>query len=233
MSQPSQPPSVLGESTGPACTTHTVVSGDTLSAIALRILGDASRWTEIYDANESAVESAARSHGYATSNHGNLIFPGTRLTIPGAACAPGTQETAPAQPVPAENKIEQLCAEVGGRFTEGGDGQTRTCIINTARSEDVGARFNRWLSLCAEGQLEHVDPSCRRDQLDLALGPIFSALTKIEVPLPPGFWACLIDNPPNRQNRGLGVAVFGCLFSSISQWFSESISEAWTVRFED
>ncbi|MFD5589766.1 LysM peptidoglycan-binding domain-containing protein [Streptomyces sp. NPDC127063] len=208
------------------------MSGDTLSAIAVRYLGDASRWSEIYDANESAVEAAARSHGYATSDGGNLIFPGTTLTIPGA-CVPGTEETAPSQPALAENKIEQLCAEVGGHFTEGGNGQTRTCIINTATSEDVGARFNRWLSLCAGGQLGHVDPSCRREQLDLALGPIFSALTKIEVPLPPGFWACLIDNPPNRQNRGLGVAIFGCLFSSISQWFSESISEVWTVKFEN
>jgi len=85
-------PSVLGESTGPTCATQTVVSGDTLWDLAGRYLGDSTRWAELYDANQSVIEAAARSHGHASSNHGSLIFPGSNVTVPSAACVTPTPQ---------------------------------------------------------------------------------------------------------------------------------------------
>lgn len=62
--------------------TYTVVSGDTLWGIAAKKLGSGSRWMEIYNANVSGIESAAKAHGKSSSNRGNWIWPGTVLTIP-------------------------------------------------------------------------------------------------------------------------------------------------------
>jgi len=51
--------------------THTVVSGDSLWAIAQRFYGSGARWNEIYQANRAVVGS-----------NPNLIFPGQVLIIP-------------------------------------------------------------------------------------------------------------------------------------------------------
>jgi len=51
--------------------TYTVKPGDTLWAIAKRILGDGSRWQEIYNANVSVI-----------GKNPNLIYPGQVLRIP-------------------------------------------------------------------------------------------------------------------------------------------------------
>jgi nucleoid-associated protein YgaU len=50
--------------------TYVVESGDSLSKIAQELLGDASRWPEIYAANKDKIEDP------------NLIHPGQELTIP-------------------------------------------------------------------------------------------------------------------------------------------------------
>jgi hypothetical protein len=52
-------------------TTYTVKSGDSLWAIAKKLLGDGSRYTEIYEANKSIIGS-----------NPNLIYPGQTFTIP-------------------------------------------------------------------------------------------------------------------------------------------------------
>jgi nucleoid-associated protein YgaU len=62
--------------------TYTVVSGDTLSGIAEQYYGDASMWTEIYEANRDTIEAAARDHGRESSDRGHWIYPGTELVIP-------------------------------------------------------------------------------------------------------------------------------------------------------
>lgn len=50
--------------------TYTVVPGDTLSGIALKFYGDASRWPEIHEANKDIIENP------------NLIYPGQTFVIP-------------------------------------------------------------------------------------------------------------------------------------------------------
>lgn len=55
----------------PTPKTYTVKSGDSLWAIAKRILGDGSRWQEIYNANVSVI-----------GKNPNLIYPGQVLRIP-------------------------------------------------------------------------------------------------------------------------------------------------------
>lgn len=74
--------------------THTVKQGDSLSKIAQRLLGDASRWREIYDLNRQAIQNP------------NLIYPGQVFVLPGATTAkpavtaPATRSAAPAHPSP-------------------------------------------------------------------------------------------------------------------------------------
>jgi len=52
--------------------TYTVVSGDSLSKIAKKILGSAGRWKEIWEANKDQIKNP------------DLIHPGQVLKIPGA-----------------------------------------------------------------------------------------------------------------------------------------------------
>ena len=52
--------------------TYTVASGDSLSKIAKKHLGNANRWREIYDANKSVI-----------GDNPDLIKPGQKLRIPG------------------------------------------------------------------------------------------------------------------------------------------------------
>ncbi len=63
-------------------TNYTVVSGDYLRSIAARMLGDASRWTEIVELNKDKYPSLATNP--------NLIYPNWNLTLPGDAKTTGT-----------------------------------------------------------------------------------------------------------------------------------------------
>ena len=54
-----------------ATTTYTIVAGDSLWAIANKLLGDGSRWPELYEANKDVIGA-----------NPNLIHPGQVLTIP-------------------------------------------------------------------------------------------------------------------------------------------------------
>jgi nucleoid-associated protein YgaU len=51
---------------------YTVVAGDTLSKIAKREYGDASKWHRIYEANKDTIKNP------------DLIYPGQTFKIPGA-----------------------------------------------------------------------------------------------------------------------------------------------------
>ncbi|WP_405535261.1 LysM peptidoglycan-binding domain-containing protein (plasmid) [Streptomyces canus] len=99
------------------CVSHTIVGGDTLSAIAAKYLGGPNRWTEIYDTNESSIEAAARKHSsppvFGRSDHGHWIFPGARLTIPmDASCAP-TNSAADATDNGGVIKDQHVCEKAG------------------------------------------------------------------------------------------------------------------------
>lgn len=61
---------------------YTVKSGDCLWNIAKKFYGDSTKWTKIYNANKSIIESTAKKYGKASSSNGHWIYPGTKLTIP-------------------------------------------------------------------------------------------------------------------------------------------------------
>ena len=63
--------------------TYTVVRGDCLWNIAKKYYGSGAKYTIIYDANVDTIESTAKAHGKASSDHGHWIWPGEVLTIPG------------------------------------------------------------------------------------------------------------------------------------------------------
>jgi len=64
------PPAEEPAPEAPAAETYTVVSGDSLSAIAERFYGDANAYMRIFEANRDKL------------NDPNLIYPGQELTIP-------------------------------------------------------------------------------------------------------------------------------------------------------
>lgn len=61
---------VEAEASGPEPVFHTVVKGDTLSAIAKKTLGNANRYPEIFEANRPML------------THPDKIYPGQMLRIP-------------------------------------------------------------------------------------------------------------------------------------------------------
>lgn len=69
---------------GAETTTYTVQSGDCLWNIAKAAYGNGAKYKDIYNANKSAIEADAKKHGKQSSREGHWIFPGLKLTIPGA-----------------------------------------------------------------------------------------------------------------------------------------------------
>lgn len=68
-----QPPAIpMAPDAAAAARRYTVKSGDSLSAIAKREYGDATKWRRIYDANRDQISNP------------DLIHPGQDLTIPAA-----------------------------------------------------------------------------------------------------------------------------------------------------
>jgi hypothetical protein len=74
--------------------TYTVVRGDCLSTIALRLYGDEGAWTEIWAANANRVMA-----GGMRFTDPNLIYAGWVLILPGLPAASPT-ESAPTDPTP-------------------------------------------------------------------------------------------------------------------------------------
>lgn len=61
---------------------YTVKSGDCLMNIARKQLNDGSKWSRIYELNQSAIEAEAKKHGRKSSSNGHWIYPGTILKLP-------------------------------------------------------------------------------------------------------------------------------------------------------
>ncbi len=74
---------------------YVVEPGDTLRGIAVRLLSDEARWSELYQANAGV----ARLADGRTLADPDLIWPGLRLRLPEAAAAV-TPEVAPSEPEP-------------------------------------------------------------------------------------------------------------------------------------
>ena len=62
--------------------TYVVKSGDCLWNIAKSYYGSGAKYTVIYNANKSVIESTAKKYGKSSSSNGHWIYPGTKLTIP-------------------------------------------------------------------------------------------------------------------------------------------------------
>lgn len=60
-----------------AATEYEIQKGDTLSAIAQRFYGDATKWRRIHEANRDVIQDPDK------------IFPGQKITIPGDPNKPG------------------------------------------------------------------------------------------------------------------------------------------------
>lgn len=61
---------------------YTVKRGDCLWNISKKFYGNGGKWTTIYKANKSIIESTAKKYGKSSSSNGHWIYPGTKLTIP-------------------------------------------------------------------------------------------------------------------------------------------------------
>lgn len=126
---------VSKSSSGGGCT-HTVVSGDTLWALAKRYYGSGAKYTIIYDANASTIEAAAKAHGKSSSNHGHWIYPGTVLTIPGTGSEKPTSKTSGKSRPELGGKISK--AVTGFTYTDVASGQSDSVSITI---HDIGKEW--------------------------------------------------------------------------------------------
>lgn len=61
---------------------YTIKKGDCLWNIAKKYYGKGIQYTKILNANRATLDKAAKRYGYSGCRDGNLIFPGTKITIP-------------------------------------------------------------------------------------------------------------------------------------------------------
>ena len=121
------------ETTSESATTkglnHTVVSGDTLWALAKKHYGSGAKYTIIYDANKSTIESAAKAHGRANSKDGNYIYPGTVLVIPNTETTSKTTTKKSGKSIPElGEKIENQASALS--YTDVASGQSDSVSIS-------------------------------------------------------------------------------------------------------
>ncbi|MFD7731168.1 LysM peptidoglycan-binding domain-containing protein [Kitasatospora phosalacinea] len=88
-------PALPAAPAAPAHASVTVHSGDSLSAIAQRELGDGDRWPELFAANQGVTAPDGER-----LTDPDVLAPGMVLTVPGAATAPAPQAPAPEAPAP-------------------------------------------------------------------------------------------------------------------------------------
>lgn len=92
-SSAARPPAGRPSTNRPTASVYVVRAGDTLTAIALRFYGDASRAPLIWEANYRVIGA-----------NPNRIVPGQRLTLPGLTTRPAAR---PPTPLPARGPIAQ------------------------------------------------------------------------------------------------------------------------------
>lgn len=116
-------------STSGASSLYTVVSGDTLWAIAKRYYGSGMKYTIIYDANAATIEAVAKAHGKSSSEKGHWIWPGTVLTIPGIATSQASSITRTFEGTDSElgNKIAKAVTSFS--YTDVASGQSDSVSI--------------------------------------------------------------------------------------------------------
>ncbi len=145
---------------------YTVVSGDTLWAIAKRYYGSGMKYTIIYDANAVTIEAAAKAHGKSSSENGHWIWPGTVLTIPGIATSQASSTTGISRGDSSElgNKIAK--AVTGFSYTDVASGKSDSVSITLHDIEkewlgeympERGASFGAVVSLINWNEEECVD----------------------------------------------------------------------------
>lgn len=61
---------------------YTIKSGDCLWNIAKEYYGSGKQYTKLLDANRSVLDKAAKKKGHSNCQNGNLLIPGTVITIP-------------------------------------------------------------------------------------------------------------------------------------------------------
>jgi murein DD-endopeptidase MepM/ murein hydrolase activator NlpD len=91
---------------GPADKTYTVVSGDSLSAIAQSLFGNGNRWPELYALNKDLVGLDP-----------NLILPGQVLKLPGNVDAPAANTSPVPAPAPQPTPGGKMTWPVKGPIT--------------------------------------------------------------------------------------------------------------------
>jgi len=124
-------PVVIDVPPAPATTSakqYTVQPGDTLSDIARRELGSASKWRQILDANSSVL------HG------SEVVRSGMKLTIPGRTSTTASSGTTASAPAPST----RTAPAVGGTTYKVQSGDTLTSIAS--RTLGSGARWRELLS---------------------------------------------------------------------------------------
>lgn len=100
----------------------TVRAGDTLTGLAARVLGDAGRWRELFEANRDRIASP------------NALSVGMALVLPGGEAA--TPAPAPRVPAGGSGWLWDLAREMGARH--GVDAHLLMAVVQEASKGDAG-----------------------------------------------------------------------------------------------
>ena len=137
-----------------ATTEYTVVSGDYLSAIAAKLLGDSSRWPEIVELNKDKYPSL--------QSNPNLIYVGWVLTIPGSK---GSKTSTSTSTSTSTDTSTDGSENVNTDETNGKDTNTSTSTASsTSTSTDTNTDGNKNTSsegaiITADSRVLHIGDS--------------------------------------------------------------------------
>lgn len=149
--------------------TYTVVPGDTLWAIAKKYFGSGMKYTEIYNANTSLIESTAKNHGKSSSSNGHWIWPGETLTIPGLG-GTSTQTSVRTSGKANSELGEKIAGQaIGFTYTDVASGQSDSVSItmHDIEKEWMGSLMpKRGASLGAKLKLINWNKEERKDTFD-------------------------------------------------------------------
>lgn len=149
--------------------TYTVVPGDTLWAIAKKYFGSGMKYTEIYNANTSLIESTAKNHGKSSSSNGHWIWPGETLTIPGLG-GTSTQTSVRTSGKANSELGEKIAGQATGfTYTDVASGQSDSVSItmHDIEKEWMGSLMpKRGASLGAKLKLINWNKEERKDTFD-------------------------------------------------------------------
>jgi LysM repeat protein len=121
--------------------TYTVVSGDTLSGIAERELGNGDKYSEIFSANKDKSESDGR-----TFTDPNLIYPGWTLEIPTASATESSSGSSGSSDSDSDSSGSSGSSSSGGGSSSASADSASSSSSSSSSSTSYADNLDGWIN---------------------------------------------------------------------------------------